>query len=72
VAIGMNGTWRATAGTDGTLKLWDVGTGEEVLTLKGHGSGVSCVTFSPNGHQLISGGEDGRVKIWDARPWTEH
>jgi WD40 repeat protein len=56
---------------DGNLKLWDVGTGQEVLTLKGRGGGVSCATFSIDGNMLISGNVDGKVKIWDARPWTE-
>ena len=61
----------ATASVDGILKLWDVGRGQEVLTLKGHGGGVSCVAFSSDGFLLISGEVDGKVKIWDARPWTE-
>jgi hypothetical protein len=27
---------------------------------------VSCVAFTPNGDQLVSGGWDGTIKVWDA------
>jgi WD40 repeat protein len=57
------------AGADaGEIALWDVARGREVLTLRGHASAVTSLTFDPAGNRLASGDEDGVVKIWDATP----
>jgi tetratricopeptide (TPR) repeat protein len=70
VAFSPNGTRIASSAWDGTVKVWDTATGEEVLTLKGHRDEVRSVAFSPNGALLASAGRDATVRIWDARPWT--
>jgi WD40 repeat protein len=56
----------ATAGSDGTVRLWDVRTGEEVRVLKVPGSALQAVGFAPDGKTLASGGGDGKVRIWEA------
>ena len=55
----------------GTVKLWDLTTGQETLTLKGHDKVVSGLSFSPDGHRLISASMDMTVRIWDATPLPE-
>ncbi|MER5758514.1 WD40 repeat domain-containing protein [Streptomyces sp. NPDC002082] len=59
----------ATAGNDGTLRIWDPATGEETTDpLTGHeGAVYSVAAFVGWGGQtlLASGGEDGTVRIWD-------
>ncbi len=46
----------ATAAWDGTVRLWHVATGLELLTLQGHTMGAMfCVAFSPDGRQLAAG-----------------
>ena len=53
---------------DDTVHLWDVATGEEVLTLKAHTHEVVSLAFSPDGNQLASASNMGPAKIWDASP----
>jgi WD40 repeat protein/serine/threonine protein kinase len=58
----------ATAGSDQTIRLWDVssiGNGRETRKLVGHTRQVTAVAFSPNGNELISGSDDQTVKVWD-------
>ena len=57
-------------GRDGTVKVWDVETGREVLTLTEHTGEVTSITFSPDGERIVSSSRDTTVKVWDARPWT--
>ena len=55
------------AGSDGTLKLWDIGTGRLLRTLAGHEtSSIDQAQFSSDGSRILSGGGDG-LRLWDAR-----
>jgi hypothetical protein len=59
---------RLASGDGSAVKVWDTGTGRELLTLRGFaGAGVA---FSPDGARLASGG-GGTVTVWDARTGQE-
>jgi WD40 repeat protein len=48
------------------IKLWNVKTGKEVRTLKGHeNGGTAFVTFFPDSKHALSTGEDDTCKVWD-------
>ncbi len=60
-----NGSLRlASVSLDGTLKLWDVESGQEVLTLRNKVPFLS-VAWTPDGKQLVAGSASG-TKIWNA------
>jgi WD40 repeat protein len=66
LAWSPDGQRLASAGEDGTVKVWDTATGQETLTLKGHTGRVRSLAWSPDGQRLASAGEDGTVKVWEA------
>jgi WD40 repeat protein len=58
----------ASAGGDGSIRLWDVANGESLITLTGFERGVTCVGFSPDGRILASGSLDGTLRLWGIEP----
>jgi WD40 repeat protein len=54
----------------GSIKLWDVARGEEIMTWAGGGHGVISIAFSPDGQRIVSG-HSGIVKVWDAASGAE-
>jgi WD40 repeat protein/tRNA A-37 threonylcarbamoyl transferase component Bud32 len=71
-AFSPDGTRVASAGSNGTLKLWDVATGQEIHALRGHTGSVRSVAFSPDGTHLVSAcSDDMTVRIWDVATGRE-
>lgn len=51
----------------GLAKLWDAGSGKELVSLPGHLNGMWTALFSPDGSRLLTGAIDRTVRIWDTR-----
>jgi WD40 repeat protein len=65
VAFSPDGERLASAGGDGTVKVWKSRTGEVVLEFQAHDTSAVSVAFHPDGKHLASAGVDGWVKVWD-------
>ncbi|XP_076004494.1 telomerase protein component 1 isoform X2 [Genypterus blacodes] len=73
LALAQNSSYLASASDDFTIALWSVSdltsdpwtppTAGSVL--RGHTGGVTCLAFSPDGGQLLSGGKDLALMLWD-------
>src|ERR1035441_9179646 len=65
VAVAPDGSWLAT-GDNGTVRVWDVATGQQRSALSGHTGWVNAVAVAPDGSWLAtSGDDDGTVEVWD-------
>lgn len=52
-------------GTDNTVRLWDLETGQEVRRCEGHTHLVLSVVFAPDGRRALSGSWDETLRLWD-------
>src|ERR1700757_3666750 len=59
-----DGRYLVTASSDQTVKLWEVKTGREVQTFKGHMGDVNAAAISPDEKLVASGSDDKLVKVW--------
>ena len=76
VDVHPDGTRFATAGQDGTIKIWalapvlekaseqDESVPRLLATLSGHEGAVNCARWSPDGRLLASGSDDSMVMLW--------
>ncbi|HEY5934134.1 MAG TPA: hypothetical protein VIU61_05860, partial [Kofleriaceae bacterium] len=70
VALSPTGATLATAGADGTTRLWHAGTGEPIATLVSNKTGVQGVAFAPDERRLLSGDNDRVARVWDLTTGT--
>ncbi|MCP4696431.1 MAG: PKD domain-containing protein, partial [Gammaproteobacteria bacterium] len=66
-----DGTRIVSGSSDDTLKVWDAGSGAELLTLSGHTASVYAAAFSPDGTRIVSGSDNNTLKVWDAGSGAE-
>lgn len=68
LALSPDGKEVVTGGVDGTIRVWDVATGELARMMVGHDSYVMSVSWSPCGNVIASAGYyDGTARLWDAK-----
>jgi WD40 repeat protein len=65
-AISPKGDRLATACSDGTARIYDVGSGQSTAVLTGHDAPVLSIAFSPDGARVATASSDATARIWDA------
>jgi WD40 repeat protein len=63
VAVSPDGTRAVTTSRDGSVVLWDLGTGARVIQLASHGASAGAAEFSPAGTLVASCGSDGTLRV---------
>jgi len=65
VALSSDGHHALSGSWDGSLRLWNLETGETRLRFVGHTKDVLSVAFSQDDRQIVSGSRDRTIRLWN-------
>lgn len=65
VIFSPDGKRIVTGSEENTAIMWDVVTGQKLMTLSGHSAYIFGIAFSPDGKRLVTGSYDSTAIIWD-------
>jgi WD40 repeat protein len=71
VALSPDGKQLISGHRRGSVRLWDLGSGNEIRCFIGHTDTVDCVAFHPDGRRALSGSMDRTVRVWDVKGGEE-
>jgi WD40 repeat protein len=65
VAVTADGHRAVSTSYDGTLRLWDLGTGQVIRTFKGETGWVYNLAVMPDGRSAVSASDYNTLRVWD-------
>lgn len=63
-SVALHGGFLVSGGTDDTVRLWWLETGEQLRIFEGHEDEVTSVALSPDGCLVLSGSQDETLRVW--------
>src|SRR5438067_1815970 len=71
MALSNDSKWLVTGSWEGAIRLWDLSTGKQVRTFKGHAGIITAVALSNDCKKLVTTGVDGTARLWDVASGKE-
>lgn len=65
IAFNYNWTILASVYEDKIIKIWNLATKTEIVTLLGHNNRIISVAFKKDESILVSASEDNMIKLWN-------
>lgn len=65
VAFSPNGSLLASAGSDGTVKIWDLQTGKQLRSIYGDSAPIASICISSDGRMLATAGLGKQIRTWE-------
>jgi len=66
LAFSPDGSRLGSGSADGTIRIWEASSAEELVKLLGHTGEIASIDFSSDGTRLVSMSVSGSVRLWDA------
>lgn len=66
LAVSPCGTYLASGAADGTFRIWKVTKNYPIAYFYKHPTGITHLTYSPNGDRLLTACDDGKIRCFDS------
>jgi eukaryotic-like serine/threonine-protein kinase len=71
-AFSPDGKWVVTAANDGTARVWNAATGEQLFKVGDGRSPMHSAAFSPDGRWIVTASDDSSARVWYAESGREY